>query len=165
MENENEEKKLTPKQVFVIRFILFMLFALVIPAIYLIVRFELFTTTSKLQIGLWGIILFAVCISVFAVLIKYYLDGMKAKYSYLKQIVQGLIGLIMPLTLALVVLTYLKDNINLIIESFYVFIPCEFVAICLNPLPRWCFENNIEGIGEITDKIFTRKQIENKGEK
>lgn len=161
IEKQEENKKMSPKVIFAIRFIVFLCFALVGPATYLIVRFDLFTTTSKLQIGLWGCVLFGIIIAVVSVLIKFYLDGMKNKYSFLKQIVQGLIGLICPLLLVLLILIYLRDNINLIIEALYVFLPCESVAIIVNPLPKWCFENNVEGINEIVDKVLEKR----KGEK
>ena len=159
-ELEKEKKKMSPKSIFAVRFTSFLATALIAPCVYLIVRFDLFRSTSKLQIGLWGCVMFGIIIAVVTVLIKFYLDGMKNRYSYFKQLVQGLISLILPLTLVLVILIYLRDNIDLIIEALYVFIPCEIVAICVNPLPRWCYENNVEGIGEIADKIFKRNESE-----
>ena len=59
------------RKVFVIRFITFLVFSLIAPITYLIVRFDLFTTTSGLQIGLWGVILFIIMVSVVVVLIKF----------------------------------------------------------------------------------------------
>ena len=97
-------------------------------------------------------------IGVVSVLIKFYLEGMKCKYSLFKQILQGVIKLILPLTLLLVSLIWLGDNVNMIKEALYVIIPCEFVAIVVNPLPKWCFDNNIEGISEIADKILSKKE-------
>lgn len=148
------------KKKFTILFITFLLFALVIPCVYFIVRFNLFTEFSKLQIGFWGFVVFGIIIGVLWVLAGYYLEGLKTKWTILKQIVSGGIKLILPLLLVLLILTWLKDNIALMIESLYVIIPSECVAIVVNPLPRWCFENNVDGIGEITDKVFKR----NKGE-
>lgn len=62
----------------------------------------------------------------------------------------------MPLVLFLAILVWLGDNIHLLKEALYVIIPCEAVGIVLNPFPKWCFENNIEGLGEIFDKITKR---------
>lgn len=62
----------------------------------------------------------------------------------------------MPLVLFLAILVWLGDNIHLLKEALYVIIPCETVGIVLNPFPKWCFENNIEGLGEIFDKITKR---------
>lgn len=142
---------------FVTQLCLFCLFSIIIPITYLTIRFNLFQVTSRLQIGLWGIIVIGILIGGLSVLVKYYLDGMKTKYSLLKQILQGLIKLILPLLLALVILVFLKDNVILVIESLVVIIPCEIVAIVINPFPKWCFDNNIDGIVAITDKILRKE--------
>ena len=124
----------------------------------MIVRFHLFQTTTKLQVGLAGIVVIGIMMGVITVLIRFYLDGMKTKYSLLKQILQGIMKLILPLGLLLATLIWLGDNVNMIKEALYIIIPCEMVAIVVNPLPRWCFENNVEGISEIADKIFNKKE-------
>lgn len=66
--------------------------------------------------------------------------------------------LILPLTLLLVILIWLGDNVNMIKESLYIIIPCELVAIVVNPLPKWCFDNNVEGLSEIADKILNKNK-------
>ena len=91
------------------------------------------------------------------ILISFYLEGMKTKYSIWKQIITGVSKLILPLLTLLVLLVWLKDNIGLLIETLAVLIPCELIAIIINPLPKWCFYNNVEGIGEIADRIFAKK--------
>ena len=83
---------------------------------------------------------------------------MKAKYSLFKQILQGIIKLIMPLTILLVTFIWLGDNINIVKEALYIIIPCELVAIVINPLPKWAFDNNVEGISEIADKILSKNK-------
>lgn len=146
------------RKIFIIRFIIFLVFSLIGPATYLIVRFNLFTATSKLQIGLWGVILFGIMMAVIGVLIRFYLEGMKTKYSIAKQIISGLCKLILPLTLVLILLVWMKDNINLVIESLCVIIPCECVAIVINPLPKWAFDNNVEGLGAFVDGILAKRE-------
>ena len=133
---------------------------MIAPVTYMIVRFHLFQTTTKLQVGLAGVVVIGIMMGVISVLIKFYLDGMKCKYSLLKQILVGIIRLILPLTLLLVILIWLGDNIAMIKEALYVIIPCELVAIVVNPLPKWCFDNNIEGLSEIADKILSKKEGE-----
>ena len=64
--------------------------------------------------------------------------------------------MICPLVLCLAIVTWLGDNITLIKEALYVIIPCEAIAIVINPFPKWCFDNNIDGIGEILDKVKNR---------
>lgn len=124
----------------------------------MIVRFHLFQTTTKLQVGLAGIVVIGIMLAVISVLIKFYLEGMKCKYSLFKQILQGIIRLILPLTLLLVILIWLGDNVAMIKESLYIIIPCELVAIVVNPLPKWCFDNNVEGLSEIADKILNKNK-------
>ena len=142
------------------RLALFLLFSTIAPITYLVIRYHLFQTTTKLQVGLAGIIVIGIILGVISVLIKFYLDGMKCKYSLFKQILQGVIRLILPLVLLLVTLIWLGDNISMIKEALYIIIPCELVAIVVNPFPKWCFDNNIEGISEIADKILNKNKEE-----
>lgn len=139
-----------------IKLALFLLFSLIAPCAYLIIRYDLFKPTSALQIGIWGIAVICIFLSVITTLIRYYLEGMKTKYSFLKQVLEGLIKVVLPLALALVIIVWVGDNVSLLKESLLVIIPCESVAVFLNPLPKWCFENNVEGIGEIADKIINK---------
>lgn len=145
------------KQNFLIRLFSFLFISIIAPSTYLIVRFNLFQCTSKLQIGLWGCIVFLILGITIKVLITFYLEGMKTKYSIWKQIITGFSRLILPLLILLILLVWLKDNIGLLIEALAVLIPCELIAIVINPLPKWCFDNNVEGIGEIADRIFAKK--------
>lgn len=163
-ENNTEEPTTETEgnnKIFYTRMASFLLFAIIIPCAYLITRFHLFTQTSAMQIGIWGVICIGIIFGSISVLVKFYLDGMKYKYSYFKQIVSGLIKIILPLGILLLICTWLKDNMNELIEVIYVLIPCEIGAIFLNPLPKWCFDNNVEGIGEIYDKVILGKR-ENK---
>ena len=157
MEEEKPKKQLTEKQKFWTLMSLFLTFSLLIPILYLTIRYDLFTKTTTIQIGLWGIILFGIMIAVISVLIKYYLSGLKTKYSYGKQVVEGVVKLILPLCLTLAVVFFLKDNMDAVIESLCVIIPSEFGAILVNPLPKWAFDNNVDGLAEISDKLFSRK--------
>jgi len=133
-------------------------FSLVAPITYLSIRFNLFNSVARISFA--GIAVIGIIISVVSLFIKYYLDGMKTKFSYLKQILQGTIRVVIPLGLALLLCVWFKfkyqwllDNINLCIEALSIILGCEMVAICVNPLPKWCFDNNVEGLVEITDKI------------
>lgn len=146
------------KTLFIIRLIIFLVFAIIAPLVYLIVRFDLFKVESSLQIGLWGVIVLIIFLAVIKVLIKYYLDAMKTKYSYLKQLVNGVSKLIFPLILALVIIIWVKDNMDLVLEALYVIIPCEIVAIFVNPLPRWAFENNVDGLETFFNRVNEKKE-------
>jgi len=155
------------KKQFWIKMIMFLLFSLILPCIYLTIRFNLFAQTTTIKITLWAIILIAIIITTCVVMLKYWLAGMKAKYSLLKQIVMGLIKVILPLTIILLGAIYFRGridviavNIKVFIEALIVIICCEAVAIVVNPLPKWAFENNVEGIGEILDKVLKKGETE-----
>lgn len=147
------------KVIFITRLILTLVFMILIPFTYMTVRFNLFQATTKIQFGFWGLILIAVMALTIGVLIKFYLDGMKTKYSYLKQVLSGAIKVVIPLLVAIFVLRWIGTNIDYVIELLLVLVSCESVAILLNPLPKWAFDNNIDGIGEITDKLLARREI------
>lgn len=160
-ENENDktkeqEQEQELKKSFYARLASFLVLAIVVPCSYLIIRFHLFTQTSAMQLGIWGIICIGIIFLSISVLIKFYLDGMKHKYSYFKQILSGIVKLILPMGVILLLCTWLKDNMSQLIEVLYVLLPCEFGAILVNPLPKWCFDNNVEGLGEIYDKVMSR---------
>lgn len=146
---------------FIILFITFILFSVIAPCIYLIVRFNLFTQASKLQIGFWGFVVFGIIIVAINILANMYLEGLKTKWHIAKQIVSGMCRFILPMVLVLLIITWLRDNLSYIIEALYVIIPCECVAIVVNPLPKWCFYNNVDGLGEIVDKVFKRNNSAN----
>ena len=96
-------------------------------------------------------------------MIKFYLAGIKTKRSYLKQILEGFIKVILPILFILVVVVWAKtklqwliENINLFIEAICVILGFETVAIIINPLSKWAFDNNVDGIVSIADKIFKK---------
>ena len=146
---------------FIIRLIAFLMAALVLPCIYLAIRFNLFK--SKMAISIWGIIIIGLILIVVSAMIKFYLAGMKTKWSYLKQILEGFIKVILPILFILVVVVWAKtklqwlvENINLFIEAICIILGFETVAIIINPLSKWAFDNNVDGIVSIADKIFKK---------
>lgn len=142
------------------RFAIMVAVGILTPIIYLIVRYNLFQKDLKITIGLWGFV--AICFIALAliVLIKYYVSGLKTKFSYGKQIVDGVCKLLLPIVLFVLAMYVLRNYTNQLIEFCWVLLPCELVAIIINPLPKWAFDNNVEGLSEIADKVFSR----NKGE-
>ena len=98
-------------------------------------------------------------------MIKYYLDGMKTKYSMVKQILIGVIRVLLPITAVLLFAIWFKgkaewivENMNVLIEVLGVILASETIAIIVNPLPKWAFNNNVEGLVEITDKILHKEE-------
>ena len=153
---------------FWVKFSLFLTFSLLIPISFIVFRFKLFSTSRQINtITLWAVIALSVLILVVSFMIKFYLDGMKTKYSLIKQILQGVVRVIIPLAIAFILVLFgkhvivsLKDNyegmikaVNNLIQVLVVCIVSEFIAIVINPLPEWAFNNNVEGLAEIYDKI------------
>lgn len=147
-----------PKLIFAIRLIVFLLASVFAPCIYLIVEFNLFQAKTTMQVGLWGIICFIICASVGTVMLKYYLAGMKHKHSFTKQIVVLFLKVILPVLIAILVLTWLKDNISQVIKFLWVLLPCEIVGGVVNPLPKWAVENEIESITDSIDKLLGSRE-------
>ena len=147
------------KKEFIIRFALFLTFALLFPITYITVRCKLYRQTTTLSF--WFLLLIIIVVIVTMVLIKYYLDGMKTKYSFFKQILSGTIKVLVPLAIVLFGAVWFKgkaewivEHTNLFIEVIGVILASEVVAIVVNPLPKWAFDNNVDGLVEITDKIL-----------
>ena len=87
-ETKEETKKLTPKQIFAIRMVCWVLCALIIPVAFIIFRYDLFTKISKVQFGGWGMIAILIIFTFVIVLGNYLKKGFK-KYSMVGQIING----------------------------------------------------------------------------
>ncbi len=88
----------------------------------------------------------------------YCIASLKTKYFWWKQILVGFAKVILPLIVCYFIVTWLAENMAILKEVLLVVIAFESVAIIVNPFPKWCFDNNIEGLVEIGDKIFRRKE-------
>ena len=150
-ENKKQEKKSFaawidehPKAVFWTRLVSWAMFACVLPFSFIVWRFQLFQTVAKLQIGGWGIIaIIIVAVFIFSVL-KYVRLALNAKYSMVGQILGGVCKVIIPLLAALCILYSVRDNVILMIQVLGCVTICETIAIPLNPLPQWAYEQQKE---------------------
>lgn len=70
----------------------------------------------------------------------------------------------MPLAAGYFIVNWFAENMAILKEVLIVVMCCEAVAIVINPFPKWCFENNINGLVEIGDKIFHREAPTEEGE-
>ena len=126
------------------------------PAIYLIIRFNLFEKKNMVEMNLWLVLAVIVFASVLSVIIYYCVSAIKTRYFWWKQLLVGFVKVILPLIVLLAVTTWLSNNISLFKEFIIVTICFESLAIIINPFPKWCFDNNVDGLAEITDKLFHR---------
>ena len=143
---------------FWIRFATMSAVGILTPILYLLIRYNLFQRELKITLGLMGVVALAFICLAFIVLIRYYVSGMKTKYSWFKQLLDGFSKLIIPIIVFVAVMYVGKHYTAQLIEFCWVLIPCELVAIAVNPLPKWAFDNNVEGLSEITEKIFSRNK-------
>ena len=160
-----------PKTVFWMRLGLWILFAGILPFLFIAWRFELFGKVGQLQLsgfGLIGIIILAV---VAITIIRYIKLAFKAKYSLLGQFLGGVCKIIIPLLALLAVLTSVRDNVDAMIKVLGVVTVCELTAIPLNPLPKWAYEmqkdvraeERKETMDYLLDGFFKRKKDEGGG--
>lgn len=148
------------KALFYIQLALFLIFFIILPLTYTIIKYKPFQMVQKTKIGIAELI---VCIMVFVLVslfIKFYLDGMKTKWSWFKQILLGILKVILPMLILYLIVFILKDHTDVLLDVLTITIPSELIAIIVNPLPKWAFDNNVDGLGIIVDKIFKTK---NKG--
>ena len=169
---EEEKKNLLtwieehPKTVFWFRFVLWTLFACVLPFLFIAWRFELFGKVGQFQLSGWGII-GIVIVFIFAItVIKYIKLALSAKYSLIGQILSGFCKIILPLLMALAILKSIKDSVDTMMTVLGVVIVCEAAAIPLNPLPKWAYEmqkdvrveERKETMDYLLDGFFKRKK-------
>jgi len=164
LEQETKTKKsLTPRQKFWIRFLAYAVFALVLPCVFIVWRFELFKPSST-SIGGWGFILVFIIVAFASSVLRWVYKGMK--FCWIKQVLSGTVRLILPLCALLGFLLVIKDNINLMVQTLSCIIAFEMIGIAVNPLPQWYYDTKGEEIGNVMDmaidKYFTRKKEEEK---
>ena len=170
-ELEEEQEKTSwleehPKAVFWTRFVAWTCFACVFPFMFIIWRFELYKTISKIQIGGWGLIGIVIVAVFVLTVIKYVRLALSAKYSLLGQILGGFCKVILPLLVALCILYSVRDNVNAMIQALGCVVLCEAIAIPLNPLPKWAYEQQKdvrdeekkEAMDYLLDGFFKRKK-------
>lgn len=138
------------KKVFIIKLILFTLFACVIPFIFIAWRYDIFMvqqSSAKVSLTGWGF-LGVIIIGVF-VCYMYSVAKKIFKYSLFFQIITGLVKVILPLLLIYLVIDSIENSIHLFKQALVVVICSEIGAIVINPFPKYMHDNNIEHISDI----------------
>ena len=155
-----------PKTTFWSRFVLWTVFACVLPFTFIAWRFKIFNKISQIQIGGWGIIAIAIVAFFALTIIRYIKLALSGKYSLIGQILSGFCKVIIPLLAALAILKSIKDSVDLMIQVLGCVTLCEMVAIPLNPLPKWAYEmqkdvraeERKETFDYLLDGFFSRKK-------
>ena len=129
------------KKEFWIRFPIYLLFYLILPAGYLLFRFNLFKKITAYSIGGWGLLfIFFVTIALIK-LIRTVRKGLP--FCYTTQILNGLCKVIVPLAGITAGLYLMRNAMPQMIEFMVVLTSCQFVALLVNPIPRWAYENHL----------------------
>lgn len=157
-----------PKTIFWIRFFFWTVFACVLPFLFIVFRFNLFQTISKMRFGGWGIIA-VIIVAFFAIaILKYVKIALNAKYSMTAQLLNGFCKVIIPLLTVYLIVYGFRDDIGMLLQVMGVVIICEAIAIPINPLPKWAYEKQKdvrveerkEAFDYLIDSFFRRKKEE-----
>jgi len=163
---EEEEKKQTitldangfidkkmGKAEFWIRFVLWLGLAVIAPFAYICVSFGIFeskdTTTT---LSGWGVIAVIFLCIMLLIVVNNVRKGLPYG-NFFRQCIDGIFTLI-PLVGAILILEVIKTRVESF-ERFLIFTAaCEFVAIPINPFPKWISQNEIEKKGNFLTKII-----------
>lgn len=124
------------------RLAFYILFAAIIPIVFLIVRFNLFTQINSISIGGWGIVAIIFACVFFISLMNNIEKGLP--FSLFTQILEGLGKVVIPLIAGAFIVYYMQDCMKEIFQFLLVCACSELVAIVVNPLPKWINDNKIE---------------------
>lgn len=160
METTQEKKTLTQRQIFWIRFTFRIIFAMIVPLVFLVWKFNLFrietTTTTNITFGGWGIIAILVVFFVIKAVIKYINQGLP--YSMASQCLSGFTRILLPI-IAIILIGYIIFNIFSDGLKEFLFVMCvllvsETIAIPINPFPKWIHEHRKEEVENHDKKLI-----------
>lgn len=130
---------------FTIQLILWLLFVAVVPIASIVDKYDLVKNGTLKYTG-WGIIVGVILFVVVMVILGYILKLIK--WSMTKQILTGVMIVIVPLIFLLVLTDLITKNIDNIKYILIISIISESIAIPLNPFPRMIYEKNIKDLKE-----------------
>lgn len=158
-----EEKKMTSdeKKKFAARAIAWSLFACVCPVAFIGWRYDLFKKAGSLQLSGWGMIA-VIIIAVFLIAVAKYVKAGFNEWSMTKQILEGVLKVVLPLGALLAVCVSIRNNIDYFIQALGCTLLCEVIAIPLNPFPEWVY-NKTKGrfesaVDYVSDKLYSRSE-------
>jgi hypothetical protein len=124
------------------RFSLYILFGVLIPAVFLTWRFKLFEKVSKVSVGGWGMVAIIFVAVFFISLLKAIRKGMP--FSFATQVIEGLCKLIIPLIIACSCVYFMQDLMKETFQFLCILTVSETIAVVVNPIPQWAHENKVE---------------------
>lgn len=163
---EKEQPKLTKEQkIFAIKVIVWSLFSCFIPVAFIGWRYDLFKKAGELSLSGWGLFAIVIIAIFLYVVIKYIKAGF-TEWSMTKQIISGIIKVLLPLGASLAVVVSIRANLDYFIQALSCVLMCEVIAIPVNPFPEWVWKKSQgrfeSAVDFIANKIYNKK--DNKGE-
>lgn len=171
---EKIKKEKTPEEIekdkergiFWTRAIVWSLFSCFIPVAFIGWRYDLFRKAGSLQLSGWGLMAVVIVFAFLYVVVKYIRAGF-VEWSMAKQIVNGVVRVILPIGAILAVVISIRNNIDIFIQALSCVLISETIAIPVNPFPEWVWkktEGRFEGIVDFVADRFYNKKEESKGE-
>lgn len=134
---EQIEKKAKRKEVFkfIFRLLLYIAFGLAIPMGYLIQEFKLFSQTTALKLGGWGLVVIIFTAVFMSKLIKQSIDALESEFA--KQCLNAIRKVLIPLLSVTLCLYAVGNAWDELIKFFIVLTICEPIAYIANPFPTF----------------------------
>ena len=142
------------KKIFVIRLILFTIFACLLPFVFIAYRYNLFKKVSELSLSGWGLVAIIIVFLFSAYIYKMIKKGLP--YSMFTQCLTGVCKIIVPLVCLYLGIEALKNSIDLFSQALLFCIICELIAIPLNPFPKWVEETKDKKIDSVLGKFVDK---------
>lgn len=140
---------------FWVKLIAFMFFTCIVPFLAINYYYDLFNVEGRFMMGGWSLILIAiVSIPIFYALSRI----VKAlEQGLVKQIIVGVMYVIVPLVLILFMTSVIAENVMKIQRILYIVIPSVAIGIVVNPLPVWVAEREQSQIEQAMQIAFAKK--------
>ena len=168
------KKEKTPEQlekekelkIFWVRAILWALFSCAIPVAFIGWRYDLFRKVGSLQLSGLGLIAIVIIFAFIYVVVKYIRAGF-VEWTMTKQIISGVIKVILPLGALLAICIALRNSLDVFIQALSCVLISEVIALPINPFPEWVWKKSQgrfeSAVDFVADKLYNRSK-ENKGE-
>lgn len=154
----DEQKK---KKIFIIRVILWSMFACFIPVAFIGWRYDLFQKVGSLQLSGWGLITIVIIFVFLYVVIKYVRAGF-VEWSMTKQIINGVVKIVIPLGALLAICIGIRNSLDIFIQALSCTLMSEVIAIPINPFPEWVWKKSQgrfeSAVDFVAEKLYNRSK-------
>ena len=147
------------KKIFTVRIILWALFSCVLPVLFIGWRYSLFKKVGALQFSGWGLIGILIVFIFLRTLVRYIRAGF-VEWSMLKQILNGITKVLLPLGVVLAVAIAIRSNLDYFIQALSIVLLLEAIAIPINPFPQWVWVKTQGRFESLIDLIANKNKKE-----